>query len=117
MFKYIIILIVFAGVVITPFYINAAVEYDKDGNILKDALKPIKITNGIDIETASGLINIIISVLNFVYVVLFSASILFILLAAYTYLTAQDDPEKIKSATRQIMWASVAIAAGLLSAS
>ena len=38
-----------------------------------------------------------------------------VLLAAFTYLTAKDDPEKIKSATKQILWASVAIAIALVS--
>ncbi|MBI3638207.1 hypothetical protein HY227_00490 [Candidatus Wolfebacteria bacterium] len=39
----------------------------------------------------------------------------FILLSAFNFLFARGEPEKIKSARTQIMWASIAIAIALIS--
>ena len=43
-----------------------------------------------------------------------SWAIIFIILAGFNYLTAKDDAEKIKSASKQLMLAAVAIAVVLM---
>lgn len=55
------------------------------------------------------------NILNFMYTGFFILAIIFILLAAYKYLFAKDDPDAISSATRSIMYAAVAIAIALMS--
>ncbi len=67
------------------------------------------------VESINDVMNILRSIVNVMYTAFFIVAIAFIILAAFNYLTAQDDAEKIKSATRQIMWAAVAIAVALVS--
>ncbi|KKR89198.1 MAG: hypothetical protein UU85_C0004G0038 [Candidatus Wolfebacteria bacterium GW2011_GWA2_42_10] len=76
-----------------------------------------KLPEGAGIKEVSDLVGILTKVLAWIYTILFIIAIIFILIAAFTYLTAQADPEKIKTATRQIMWAAVAIAVALISVS
>lgn len=66
------------------------------------------------ITTPEGIFNILKTVVQWTYTIFFVVAVLFILLAAYTFLTAKDDPGKIKSATNQIFWAAVAIAIALI---
>ncbi|MEK7634679.1 MAG: hypothetical protein AAB396_02255 [Patescibacteria group bacterium] len=72
---------------------------------------------GAGITKIDQLLDILADILKYIYTIFFIVAVMFILFAAYTYLTAQDDPEKIKSATKQIMWASVAIVVALMSLS
>lgn len=67
------------------------------------------------ITSIEDILNILRSIVNVMYTAFFIVAIMFIILAGFNYLTAKDDPEKIKSATRQIMWAAVAIAVVLMS--
>lgn len=67
------------------------------------------------VTSIKDVMDILTKIVNYMYTAFFIVAIGFILLAAFNYLTAQDDPEKIKSATRQIMWAAVAIAVALIS--
>jgi len=67
------------------------------------------------VKSIDDVMNVLKSIVNVMYTAFFIVAIMFIILAAFNYLTAQDDPEKIKSATRQIMWAAVAIAVALIS--
>jgi len=70
-----------------------------------------------DIKTASEVVGIIITIVQWTYSIFFVVAVFMILMAAYTYLTAQAEPEKIKNATNQIVWASIAIAVALLAVS
>ena len=74
-------------------------------------------TGATDIKTASGVVGIIITIVQWTYTIFFVIAVFMILMAAYTYLTAQAEPEKIKNATNQIVWASIAIAVALLAVS
>lgn len=65
--------------------------------------------------SSDDVVNVLKNILNFMYTIFFILSIIFVLLAAYNYLFAKDDPEKIKSATKSIMWAAVAIIIALVS--
>ena len=69
------------------------------------------------VKTASDVVDIFIRVLGWTYSIFFIVAVFMILMAAYTYLTAQAEPEKIKNATNQIVWASIAIAVALLAVS
>lgn len=69
------------------------------------------------IGEVSDAVILIINIVKYAYIIFFIISIFMILMAAYTYLTAQAEPEKIKNATNQIIWASVAIVVALLAVS
>jgi len=68
-------------------------------------------------ESAAGLLGILGKAVGIVWKVFFIIAVLFILIAAFNYLTAGGDEEKIKTAHKQITWAMVAIAVALLSVS
>ncbi len=69
------------------------------------------------IENKEGLLGILGNVVGIVYKVFFIIAVLFILIAAFNYLTAGGNEEKIKTAHKQITWAAVAIVVALLSVS
>ncbi len=66
------------------------------------------------IKTAGGLLNVIANIVRWVYILFFIIAVLFILFAAFNYLTAHDQPDKLKSAHDQIIYAAIAIAVALL---
>ena len=55
------------------------------------------------------------NIVKIMYRAFFIVAIGFVILAAFNYLTGSDDPEKIKSATKRIMYAAIAIAVALIS--
>ena len=71
----------------------------------------------VGIKRADQIVGIIIVIVRWTYTIFFIIAVLYILFAAYTYLTAQAEPEKIKNATNQIIYASIAIAVALLAVS
>lgn len=66
------------------------------------------------ITTPSGIFNILKTIVQWTYTIFFVVAVLFILIAAFNFLTAQGDPTKINSAKNQILWACVAIAIALI---
>ncbi len=54
------------------------------------------------------------TVLNYVFTALIILAILFVLIAAFKYLTAGGDPEKVKAASKTLIFAAVAVAVGIL---
>lgn len=52
---------------------------------------------------------------RYTYTAFFIVAIIFIIIAAFSFLTAKGDPEAIKKARDQILWAVVAIAIALIS--
>ncbi|MBN2197797.1 hypothetical protein JW698_01200 [Candidatus Wolfebacteria bacterium] len=65
-------------------------------------------------STVGGIVEIIRNVVRWVYILFFILAVLFILFAAFTYLTAGGDTEKVEKAKNQIIYAAVAIAVALL---
>jgi hypothetical protein len=53
-------------------------------------------------------------VVGWMFTFLVVLSIVFILIAAFKYLTASGDPEKVKSASHTLIYAVIAVAVGLL---
>lgn len=52
---------------------------------------------------------IICDIFAYLFAFLILIAVIFILLAAYKYVTAQGDPEKVKGANKQILFAAVAV--------
>lgn len=67
------------------------------------------------VKSITDVYNILGRVVSYTYTIFFIVAIFFILLAAFSFLTARGDPQKIISARNQILWAAVAIAIALLS--
>lgn len=67
------------------------------------------------IQTPDQIFTILSSIVGYVYKAFFIVAILFILIAAFSFLNAKGDPTKIESAKKQITWAVVAIVIALLS--
>jgi len=80
-----------------------------------NVLNPTKIDSSV--EDVPRIVDIVIRIVRWTYTIFFVIAVFMILMAAYTYLTAQAEPEKIKNATNQIVWASIAIAVALLAVS
>ncbi len=66
------------------------------------------------LTTFEDFLSILRYVVNFVFTLLMILAIIFILIAAFNYLTAMGNPEKIKSAQSMLIYAAVAIAIALI---
>lgn len=73
------------------------------------------LAEGSPIRNPQQIFDILAKVVMYAYTIFFIVAVVFIIVAAFNFLTAQGDPEKIKSARSQITWACVAIAIALIS--
>ncbi len=69
---------------------------------------------GSPITEPNQFLDVIASVVKWTYAIFFIITVMFVLFAAFNYLTGGDDAEKIKSAHQQIMYAGIAVAIALL---
>lgn len=67
------------------------------------------------IQNFNDVQRIIITAVNWLFTILMIVAVVFILIAAFRYLTAAGDPEKVKKANHSLIYAAIAIAVGLLS--
>jgi len=65
-------------------------------------------------NTIGGVFNLICTIFGYLFYVLVLATIFFVIMAAFKYLTAAGDPEKVKMASHQLLYAAVAIVVGIL---
>lgn len=66
------------------------------------------------INSAPDITKVVIFATQGWYTSFFIFAVIFILIAAFHYLTAAGEPEKIKTAHKMLIWAAVAIAIALL---
>lgn len=66
------------------------------------------------VSTVGGLVDTIRFVVRWVYIIFFVIAVLMIIFAAFTYLTAAGNEEKVKKARDMIIYAAVAVAVALL---
>lgn len=74
-----------------------------------------QLAQGSPISTPDQIFSILVKIIKYAYTIFFIVAVLFILIAAFNFLTARGDPTKITSARSQIFWAIVAIIIALLS--
>lgn len=74
-----------------------------------------ELAEGSPIKSPEQIFGVLANILRYAYTIFFIVAIIFILIAAFNFLTAKDNPEKVKSARSQILWAAVAIAIALIS--
>jgi hypothetical protein len=67
------------------------------------------------VESQRDIFEVLTNIADFLFTALLIVAVIFILIAAFNFLTAQGDAEKVKSARNQILWAVVAIAIALIS--
>lgn len=94
---------------ISPLFVTAAVT---PGGI--PTYEQLGIKEKPPVEDVPGLINAIADIVKWVYTIFLIVAVMFILIAAFNYLTAGGQPEKIKSAHTQLIYAAIAIAIALL---
>jgi len=91
-----------------PVLINSVLAQDWQG-AAKD------LAQGSPIKKPSDIFRILAKVVQYTYTIFFIVAVIFIIVAAFNFLTSQGNPEKINSAKSQITWAIVAIAIALIS--
>jgi hypothetical protein len=62
----------------------------------------------------AGAVLVLCTIAGWLFVFLVILAIIFVILAAFNYLTAGGDPEKVKTASSQLIYAAIAVAVGLL---
>ncbi|MDP3052777.1 MAG: hypothetical protein Q8N22_02375 [bacterium] len=60
------------------------------------------------------ILRILNTVINWIFTILLLLAVIFIMMAAFSYLGSAGDPEKTKSAANQLIYAAVAIGVGLI---
>ena len=64
--------------------------------------------------TIGGLVDVLKGVIRWTYIIFFVIAVMFILFAAFSYLTAGGDAEKITTAKNRVIYAAIAIIVALL---
>ncbi|MFH1347050.1 MAG: hypothetical protein ABIH10_02260 [Spirochaetota bacterium] len=90
--------------------LNIALAADYDLNSAAQDLAA-----GSYISTPDKIFSILKTIVQYTYTIFFIVAVMFILIAAFNFLTAKGDPTKIMGARSQILWAVVAIIIALLS--
>ena len=65
-------------------------------------------------NTVRGLVGLLCVAFGWLFYILIVFAIITIVLAGFNYATAGDDPEKVKKATKMILYCAIAIAVALL---
>lgn len=84
------------------------------GNVAIGQVANIPGVDRIGPSTVGGIVDIIRQVVRWVYIIFFIIAVLLIIFAAFTYLTAGGDPEKVAEAKNRLIYAAVAIAVAFL---
>ena len=63
----------------------------------------------------NDVIRVLNNIVSWTYIIFFIVATFFILIAAFNFLTARENPEKIKTAKDQLLYAAIAIAIALMS--
>ncbi|MEK7510326.1 MAG: hypothetical protein AAB567_02060 [Patescibacteria group bacterium] len=79
---------------------------------LAQAQPPEKIPTGI--TTAKGLIDLVKLITDWVFVVLLVMAVIFIILAAFQFITGGGDPAAVAMARTKLIWAAVGVGVALL---
>ena len=67
-----------------------------------------------NINQIAGSAGIICTIINWIFWLLIVLTVIFVLVAAFKYLTAAGDPEKVKSAGSTLLYAAIAVVVALI---
>jgi magnesium-transporting ATPase (P-type) len=102
------IIFLFSLVFASPAFAITAGEIPGASQLISDAPK---------VEKIGGLVDVLKTIVKWTYIIFFIIAVLFIIFAAYNYLTARGDPEKVKNVNSQLIYAAVAIVVALVAVS
>jgi hypothetical protein len=74
---------------------------------------PVSVPQG-TITSLTGVLQILCNVFGWAFYFLIVIAVIFVIVAAFKYLTAAGDPEKVKSAGATLLYAAIAIGVALL---
>lgn len=83
--------------------------------INENTIAPLKNDLGAPVTSVGGLVELLIVLVRWFYTIVLILSVLFILMAAYDFITIQDKTDKIKKAKDKFIWSIVGIVVALLS--
>lgn len=108
--KKVVFIILLSFLALSPFFVAAAITPGKipTNSDLGMGSSPSPITE------PDRFLTVMTDIAKVVYYTFFVAAFIFIILAAFNYLTGGDEPEKIKTAKKQLTYAAVAIAIALV---
>jgi Type IV secretion system pilin len=66
------------------------------------------------ISSLNGILNSLCTVFDYMFYFLIVLAVIFVIVAAFRYLTASGDPEKVKTAGSTLLYAAIAIGVALL---
>ena len=66
------------------------------------------------VTSLGGVLGTLCTVINWMFVFLIVLAVIFIIVAAFRYLTASGDPEKVKGASAMLLYAAIAVAVAIL---
>ncbi len=66
------------------------------------------------ISNLTGTTGLFCVIINWLFYLLLVAAVVFVLIAAFRYLTAAGDPEKVKAAGNTLLYAAIAVVVALL---
>jgi hypothetical protein len=78
------------------------------------ALAAVKGPQQVKITSYDQILRVLDNIINIIGTLFFTVAVVFIFYAAYLYLTAAGDPEKLTKAKNQLIYSIVAIAIGLI---
>lgn len=88
-----------------PLLASAQIQQPPTGNA------PAPYTN---INQITGNAGIICTIINWIFWLLIVLTVIFVLRAAFSYLTAAGDPEKVKGAGTMLLYAAIAVVVALI---
>ena len=74
----------------------------------------LNLPGAVEKTSVGGIVDVLRSVVRWIYIIFFIIAVMFVLFAAFSYLTAGGDPERVTTAKNQIIYAAIAIAVALL---
>ncbi|BCX15876.1 MAG: hypothetical protein KatS3mg098_105 [Candidatus Parcubacteria bacterium] len=77
--------------------------------------KEQSVVTGSEADAYKFVENVIVSIVNYIYMAFGAAAILFILLAAYNFLSGGTNEDKLRKAKSQLKYAVIAIVVALIS--
>ncbi|HEY5221371.1 MAG TPA: hypothetical protein VIJ29_04535 [Candidatus Paceibacterota bacterium] len=76
-------------------------------------VQPVSVPQG-TLTSLTGILQLLCNVFGWAFYFLIVLAVIFVIVAAFKYLTAAGDPEKVKSAGATLLYAAIAIGVALL---
>lgn len=102
-------IVILSAIPIFSFSAAPATDQSEPPKIYTDLFNQERLKNG-----PNDIIAVIERIANWIFVILLLVAVIFILLAAFAFLRSGGEPEKVNEARKDLIYAAVAIAVGVL---